>query len=152
MRKLLITFALIAFLSQAADLSLPEVSAARGKRASLPVTLHTGGTSVAILQFDIFYDSDAITLTAAAGDAAAAAGKTLALSDVTKDRKRVLLFGVNRETFRDGMVLKLQLDVKPGAPVRVYPIQIKEVVATDPNATTVPVSPATGKLTVTRAP
>jgi hypothetical protein len=135
----------------AQQLTLGTVSLDPGQTASLSLQLTTGGAQIAGLQYDLIYDPNTFTITASAGPAATAAGKTISTNSVQPNDLRVIVTAVNQTTISDGDVTDLSIQVAPHAAAANYPLAFSGVVGTTPGATAVSLGATNGAINVAPA-
>jgi len=133
-----------------AELSLPQSAAAPGANLLLPVNFVSQSASVTGIQFDLQYDSSALSLTANVGDAARTSGKTLYSRDQAPGLTRFLIVGLNQNLLVDGILINLSANVSSNAPAGTYPLKLRNVVATDGSGRAVTVKSVDGSITVQR--
>ncbi len=139
----------------AATLSVGSATVTPGQSLSIPVSLEGApGEAVASLQFDIVFDAEVIAVSdASPGTAAAAAGKDALFAPQELGRVRVIVFGLLSQTaIGDGVVADLSLQIDSQAPGGLYPLSLSNVVLSDPQGASVPVSTMTGHLTLGQIP
>ena len=142
----LILFALTA--APCAQLSLPAASAPTGSSLLLPISFASQSASVTAIQFDLQYDPAVLSLTATPGDTARAAGKSLYLWQLYPGLWRFFIVGLNQTAFADGALVNLFAVVSPVATPDTYPVQLLNIVASDPSAQPVTVTEPDGSLAV----
>jgi len=150
---LLITVAALCTLARcacAASVTLAMVTVEPGKQVGVSVELQTGGNEqVGAIQMDCVFDATALALAAATpGDAAVAAGKTIALSLLEPGRARILVSGLNQQSIPSGVAATLQFAAKEGASPGVYAITPSEVHLTDPRGFENHVASVPGEITI----
>jgi uncharacterized protein (TIGR03437 family) len=118
-----------------------------GQTVNLSVELQTQGAQIAGLQFDILCDRSALTLSAAAGTAASAAGKSVT-SNLLPGGMRVLIVGLNQTLIGDGSVVNLSISIASGARSGNYPLTITGASGADPSGQSISVSAASGAVVV----
>src|ERR1035441_7782622 len=93
--------------ANAAQLSLPSLTAPPGTSLLLPVTFASQSAAATGLQFDLQYDDSVITLSATVGGAARISSKILYLWDVVPGQRRFFILGLNRDLVADGALVNL---------------------------------------------
>jgi uncharacterized protein (TIGR03437 family) len=145
-----------------AELSLPSPAAAPGTSLLLPVRFTSQPSAVTGIQFDLQYDSSALSLSATVGATARNSGKTLYLRDLPLVRprishrascrtcrlKRFLIVGLNQNLVVDGTLVNLFASVSSTAPGGTYSLRFLNVVATDSSAHAVTVNAVDGVIAV----
>ena len=113
------------------ELSLPGVSATPGTRIILSVEFRSLGGSVAGVQFDLQYDSAAMSIAATADDAVLNSGKSLYYADLAPNKRRFLVVGLNQNPIPSGTLINLLVYLTPNASNGLYPLVFSNIVATD---------------------
>lgn len=113
------------------QLSLPGVSATPGTRIILPVEFRSLGGSVAGVQFDLQYDSAAMSIAATADDAVSNSGKSLYHADLAPNKRRFLVVGLNQNPIPSGTLINLLVYLNSNASSGSYPLIFSNIVATD---------------------
>ena len=98
-----------------ATLSIGSAACAPEQSVTLDVTWSAEGASATDVQFDVEYDSTALSITPTAGKAAGAAAKVIQVSNPQTGRKRILITGLNQNLIGDGQLVVLTVSVKAGA-------------------------------------
>jgi len=130
------------------QLSLPGQTVAPGGSVVLPVTWSSGNQSVTGIQFDLSYDSTAITLGATVGNGPRNSEKGLYFTDLAPGLRRFILVGLNQAPIPDGILLILFANVRSGARGGEYGLGFENVLATDVSGQQVTTSAGDGTLTV----
>jgi len=112
------------------------------------VALANDGHPVSGLQFDISFDSSALSLSTVIGSAARGSGKSLYVATLAPNRIRFLIWELNQSPILDGTIVNLFVNVAPGAALGVYQIHFEAAIATDGDGRSVPVSTSDGALTL----
>jgi uncharacterized protein (TIGR03437 family) len=143
-------YPLLFFLASAhcAQLALPTATTPPASSLVIPVTFASQSAYVTALQFDLQYDTSALSLSATAGESARTSGKTLYLWDFAPGKKRFVIMGLNQNPFVDGPLINLFATVSSNAPAGSYPLKLLNVVATDSSAQAVTVKAVDGGITV----
>jgi len=131
-----------------AELSLPQTAAPPGSSLLLPITFASQSSSVTGLQFDLQYDSANLSLTTTLGDTARAAAKTLSLWQLYPGLWRFFIVGLNQAPLVDGTLVNLYVNVSLTALPDTYPIQLLNVLASDPSAQAVATTATEGRVAV----
>jgi len=131
-----------------AELSLPQTAAPPGSSLLLPITFASQSSSVTGLQFDLQYDSANLSLTTTLGDTARAAAKTLSLWQLYPGPWRFFIVGLNQAPLVDGTLVNLYVNVSLTALPDTYPIQLLNVLASDPSAQAVATTATEGRVAV----
>ncbi|MBZ5723525.1 MAG: hypothetical protein LAP87_00870 [Acidobacteriia bacterium] len=137
-----------AWIPAAVRVSLPSQPAAPGSSVVIPVTCSSQDGSASGIQFDLLYDSAAVSIGVTVGDAPRGAGKRLYLADVASGQKRFLIIGLNQDSIPDGALVNLLVHVDSNGASGEYPLTISSVVGTDANGQPVAVVGTGGTLIV----
>lgn len=113
-------------------LFLPFESGAPGGSLVLPLTFISQAGSLAAVQFDLQYDSTAMSIAANVGEAARNSGKRLYSADLTANKRRFLIVGINQNVISTGSLVDLFVNVKPNAPNGLYRLAISDVLGATP--------------------
>ena len=133
--------------ASAAELAVGSGAAAPGAAVMLPVSLSAGATGIAVLQFDLLYDSASLAVAPAIAAGPRGAGKRLYLADLAPGRRRFLLMGLDRRTLPAGALLDLFVTVAPAA-AGALPLKLQKVVAGDPDGKPVALAALDGAVSV----
>ena len=131
-----------------AELSLPTTTAPPVSSLLLPVTFSSQSSFVTGVQFDLQYDSSALSLSATVGESARTSRKTLYLWDLSPGQRRFLIVGLNQDPIVDGTLINLFASVSSNAAGGTYPLQLLNVVGTDSSGLAVTVMAIDGAITV----
>ena len=119
------------FTAQAAQITVPSVSAQPGRTVTADVQYAAQGALVTAIQLDLEYDP-ALTVSVTIGSPAAGAGKSLTTSDLSAGKKRILIAGLNQNALPDGVLLSLSISVSSSAGNSAqYPLHISNAAGTD---------------------
>src|SRR5438105_2225867 len=94
-----------------AQLSLGSASLKPAGSTTISATYSGQGDPVSAIQFDLVYDSSAMTVTATAGSGVASTAKTLYSAAVTSGQLRVALVGLDQGLLPDGVPVSLAISV-----------------------------------------
>jgi hypothetical protein len=130
------------------QISMVSQSAAPGSSILLPIAFVSDGASISGVQFDLEYDQTAMTLAPTLGDAPRQSGKCMYTADLSSNRTRILIVGLNQNHIADGTLVNLFVNVSVGAPQGSYPMKISEIVGTDPSGVLRSILGGAGTLTV----
>lgn len=133
--KTLMAFLGISFLAVACH----AAPAPAGSLVTLPVTLSTGTQAISSLQFDLDLPVGVSTETVAAGSSAITAQKQISTNMVNGDL-RVIVSGLNQTAIPSGPVALITLRLAPSMPTGSFPMNMVNVVASDPAGVNVPLS------------
>jgi hypothetical protein len=134
--------------ANSAGLSISTSAAAPGAGVFVPITFESQSSSVAGIQFDLLYDSSALSLRVTVGDIMRTSGKTLSLREIAPGQMRFLVVGLNQNSIADGTLIHLFANVNVNALGGTYSLQLLNVVASDPSANAVTVTTVDGSITV----
>lgn len=137
----------IGFSAQCAVLSIDQVAVQAGATVPIAVRLASAGTQVAALQFDLSYDPT-MAFAASAGPASVSAAKHCYSAALALGSTRFLLAGTNRSLLGDGPVVSLTALMRSSAAIGSYPLRMTNLVASDLDGKTVPLTGADGSVTV----
>ncbi|HWB99183.1 MAG TPA: cohesin domain-containing protein [Bryobacteraceae bacterium] len=135
----------------AAQLSLSSQTAAPGSNIVVPVSLSVQGAALTGIQFDLHYDSSAMSINAVLGDSGRNALKTLYFADISPDIRRFLIIGNNQTTLSDGILLVIYLNLRMEAAAGSYELSFTSgltPVAADPDGSGVSLSSLSGYVAV----
>lgn len=104
--------------------------------------------SVSGLQFDLQYDSAAMSVVATAGDSARASSKNIFYSDLAPDRKRFVAVGLNQTLIPGGSLLKLFINFNANASSGPHALTFSNAKCTGPSGQTVPLEAIGASVTV----
>lgn len=134
-RAATIGFALVVLTSCRAT----AVPAPAGSLVVLPVILSTGSQPISSLQFDLDLPVGVSTDTVIAGSSATSAQKQITTNMVNGDL-RVIVSGLNQTAIPSGPVALIGLRLAPSLPTGSFPMNLVNVVASDPSGINVPLS------------
>jgi VCBS repeat-containing protein len=103
---------------------------------------------VSALQFDLRYDRNLFHIAPSLGISAYAAGKTMVSAVLPNGDTRVLIFGMNQTSIGDGSVVNLAISVAANAAAGIYPIDLLNVVMSDPEGNGVPIEVLSGQIII----
>lgn len=125
---------------QNVGLSMAHATGLAGTKVSTPISLSADPQyQVAALEWSFNYpEEDIVSVQVTAGEAAAAADKTIACAH-TEGSTKCLLYGMNRKIMSNGVVAEatFELSQRPHSSI---PIQLKNVIAVTPDSARLPVS------------
>lgn len=119
-----------------ADSSIPgitieNVTVDAQNGAFLNITFASAGQSIAAIQLDIGYESQAIALSVVPGPGVEIAGKSIWTSGLQPSLQRVLIAGPNPNTIPDGVIATLSVQVKIDAPPGLHPLLVSNAIASN---------------------
>ena len=125
---------------QNVGLSLAHASGLAGTKVSMPISLSADSRyQVAALEWSFSYvDADIIAVQVTAGEAAAAADKTVVCTS-TEGSTTCLLYGINSNLVSSGIVAEATFELSP-RPHASIPVRVTNVVAATPDGASLPVS------------
>lgn len=135
-------------MGSAADLSLPVQSTSPGSSVVVSLALDSGTDSVSGLQFDLQYDSAAMSIVTTPGGATRSAGKIIYYNDLSPNVRRFLVIGFNQDPIPSGDVLDLILNVSPAAVSGAHPLTLLNITSTGISGSTVSMTASNGALIV----
>ena len=138
--------------ARGAEISLGAVIAAPSGSVAVPVVIASGGVSVSSVQFDLSFDSAALSISAAPAGSPRSANKTLYTADLEHAAKRYLITGRNSVAMADGSLITLFISVRPEAAEGFYTLRIFNIAAADGDGQEVSLSAVNGQITVQRGP
>ena len=130
------------------QVSLSNQSAAPGTSMLIPFVFASQGGSISGFQFDLQYDSAAMSLSATLGDPTRNSQKTLYVAALTPNTKRFLIIGVNQNLIADGTSINLFVNLNQSVANGVYALELSNLAATDPDGNAVPITGIDGTVTV----
>jgi uncharacterized protein (TIGR03437 family) len=131
-----------------AQIVLPDQSATRGVSIPDQVTFASQGSSISGVQFDVQYDDSALSLAATLASPVSTLGKTLYAVDLSPNKKRFLIIGLNQSLIPDGTLINLVVNVSPSAPAATYALALSNVCGTGTSGNATPVAGIDGTLAV----
>lgn len=118
------------------------MTAHAGDTVSFPITLIPGPVPISALQADVLLSSGISIVSMTAGAAALDAGKTVSFSG--NPSNPVLVFGINRNTIGDGVVVIVTLKLDPSLGAGLYPVIFSNPVASGPDGKSLPMCVTSG--------
>ena len=114
------------------QLSLSNQSSAPGTGIAIPLQFTSQGDSISGLQFDLEYDSSAMSLSVSLGDSARSSFKNLFVADLTPNKRRFLIVGFNQNLITDDSLINQFVNLSLNARSGVYALKLSNPFATDP--------------------
>ena len=140
-------------ISAAAELSIPFATVkTQGASAVLNVHFTPQGANVSAIQFDLLYDTNALTIDAVAGAATAAAGKSLAAGTLPNGTVRFVVLGFNQTTLDTGSLVDLTVRLNSSSADGTYSLKLLNVIAVDPSSAVLNVAAHDGGLRLATGP
>jgi uncharacterized protein (TIGR03437 family) len=136
----------------ASGIAIGEVVVNAQGGGSIDITWNAVDQDVTAVQFDIQYQDQALGLSVLPGSAIGSAEKTLYTSNPTASLKRILIAGANQTPIADGILVTLEVAVKPVAPPGFYALGIVNVMASAASGFAVAVPASPGSVTVPGVP
>jgi uncharacterized protein (TIGR03437 family) len=131
-----------------AQLAASSLTLSPGSSGIVKLSYSSLSDQVSGLQFDIGFDSSALSVIVIPGPAIRSASKNLYGSDLGAGLRRVLVSGLNQNSLSDGPILTLFVDVLPTASVGAYTISIKNALGADPYGNPVAIPDASAAITI----
>ncbi len=100
----------------------------------------------------MIYDGSAVSLFPSAGPAARSSNKVFFTTDVSPNRKRILIFGLNRNPLTDGSIADIAVSASRAVPGGATEIVITEMQASFADGTTTPLTNTTSYLALSPDP
>jgi len=104
------------------NLSISGRSAGPGASILIPISFADDGQSVSGVQFDLVFDSTALSLVPIVGGVARTCGKTIYLASLKANLTRVLITELNQNQISDGSLVNLFVNIAPTALAGAYSI------------------------------
>lgn len=147
---LLVWFAVagLAVESWCAEVSIAPYRGAAGSSVPVVITFAAQHQPVSAVQFDLEYDSAVMSLAVLNSDNSRDSQKSVFVSDLDPNRKRVVVIGFNRAAIADGSLAEVLAHLRADAPLGVYALAIRNVVCSDPGGFAVPSGGIDGSLVV----
>jgi uncharacterized protein (TIGR03437 family) len=130
------------------ELSLLNQSAAPGTSIVIPVMFTSESSFISGVQFDVQYDSAAMSLNATVGDPGRYSYKNLYVADLPASTKRFLMFGLNQNTIADGVLINLFVNLNPTISTGLYSLTLSNLAATGPDGNLISLTGIDGTVTV----
>jgi uncharacterized protein (TIGR03437 family) len=130
------------------QVSLSNQSVAPDTSVLVPVVFASQGDSISGLQFDLQYDSAALSLVATLGDPARNSQKSLYIADLARNKKRFLIVGFNQNLIADGPSINLFVNLNQSVANGVYALELSNLAATDPYGNAIPITGNDATVTV----
>lgn len=135
------------------NLIIRNGSAIAGSSVTFPVSFQVGTSTVSAIQFDVVLPPGVSTNTVAANvvaiDAALTAGKSATGNAVSPTTYRVIVSGLNQNRIWAGGLVNLTFQLDASLPTSTVAIGITNIVASDQNGVTVPITGVGGTIAVT---
>jgi uncharacterized protein (TIGR03437 family) len=139
---------LLATAAISSQVSLSNQLAAPGSSVLIPVVLDSQEDSISGLQFDLQYDSAAMSLIVTLGDPVRNSQKSLYVADLSPNKKRLLIVGFNQNQIVDGALINLFVNLNQAANTGPYTLEFSNLAATDPYGNAIPITGTDGTVTV----
>jgi uncharacterized protein (TIGR03437 family) len=130
------------------QVSLANQSAAPGTSVLIPIVFGSQYGYTSGVQFDLQYDSSAISLNATLGDAARNSAKSLYFAELAPNKRRFLIVGFNQSLIEDGTLINLFVNLNQNAANGIYTLTLSNLVATDPYGDSILIQGTDGTVTV----
>ena len=118
----------------------------------IAVSYSSQGNSVSGLQFDLAFNSGALSVIVVPGPAIGSAGKNLYTASLGAGSSRVLVAGLDQNSLSDGGILTVFVNVAPDAGPGAYTINLTNAIGADPSGNAVPIPVASGAVTISSQP
>jgi uncharacterized protein (TIGR03437 family) len=128
--------------------SLVNQSAAPGTSIVIPVMFASQDGLISGVQFDLHYDSAAVSLNATLGDPARNSEKRLYVADLAPNERRFLIVGFNQNLIANGVLINLFVNLNQAVTTGVYELKLLNLAATDPHGNPIPITGTDGTVTV----
>ena len=135
-----------------AQLLANSLTLAPGGSGIVVVSFSSQAAQVSGLQFDMGFDSSAMSVVGIPGSAIRSAGKNLYGADLSAGQRRTLVAGLNQNLLGDGAILTLFVNVLPSASAGTYTISMKNALGTDPAGNAVAIPDASGVIAISGQP
>ncbi len=135
---------------QAQSISVGTATGTAGAAIDVDLGFGAGSTGVTAISIDLSFGSPLTFISAAAGSAAGAAGKSI-LSNTIAGGARILVYGLNQTPIGTGTLATVRLGTAGAAP-GVYALSIAAVTASDANGKSVPCSTGNGSISLSTPP
>jgi uncharacterized protein (TIGR03437 family) len=132
-----------------AQLAVDSLALSPGGSGTVQTSYTSRGDQISALQFDIQFDSSALSLIVIPGTSARSASKNLYNADLGAGWHRILVAGLNQHLLSDGPIVTLFVIVLPSANAgAAYSINITNALAADQNGNAVPIPDASGSIAI----
>jgi uncharacterized protein (TIGR03437 family) len=125
-------FLLPATVTLASQLLLTSQSSSPGSSVNIPIQFASEGESVSGLQFDLEYDSSAMSLNKTLGDPLRTSWKRVYVVDLDPNTKRFLLIGFNQNPIPGGTLINLFINISQNSTSGPHALKLSNLLATDP--------------------
>jgi hypothetical protein len=128
-----------------ARLTFPEeIKVHRGHSHFGSIVLRNGGKTISGFQFDLHYNSEALTITPSLGPAASNAMKEISFNILLDGTLRVVVIGLNQTEIGDGVVVVLSAQATSECEERSYPLDVTNASGTTPDGDPVAIRSKSG--------
>jgi uncharacterized protein (TIGR03437 family) len=131
-----------------AQISLSNQTTGPDSSVPVSVTFSPQTGSVSSLQFDLQYDTSAISMTVTVGDAARDAGKSVYYTDLPPNTRRFLIVGPDQTPIPEGPLVNLFLNLNASASSATYPLMFSNASGADPYGNVAATTTMDGAITV----
>ena len=135
-----------------AQLSADSLTLSPGGGGIVQVSYSSLTNKVSGLQFDIGFDSSALSVVVLSGPAIRSASKDLYGADLGAGLHRILVAGLNQNSLSDGPILTLFVNVLPTASAGTSAITIQNALGADPSGNAVAIPSASAAITISGKP
>ena len=135
-------------ITYAAEVSVPSLATGPGSSISLSIMFDPQGSSLSGIQFDLQYDNSNMTIVATPGEASGVSGKSIYLNEISPNRLRFLVAGLNQNVIGAGPLLSLLVNLAPNTLGGSYSLMVSGATGTDALGNASPVAGSNGTITV----
>jgi trimeric autotransporter adhesin len=136
----------------AAQIAAGSLTLSPATSGTLIVSYSSQGNSISGLQFDLAFNSGALSVIVVPGPAIGSAGKNLYTATLGAGSSRVLVAGLDQNSLSDGGILTIFVNVGPTAGPGSYTINLANAVGADPSGNAVSIPDASGAITISSQP
>jgi uncharacterized protein (TIGR03437 family) len=132
----------------AAQLGANSITLSPASSATIVISYSSLGDQVSGLQFDLEFDSSALSVIVVPGSPIRSGGKSLYTANLGTGWNRVLVSGLNQNSLADGGIVTVFVNVAPNASPGAYTINLANAVGADPSGNAVAIPDASGAITI----
>jgi len=132
----------------AAELVLPSQAASAGTSIVISAAFSAGTTPVAGLQLDVRYDSTAMSLNVAPGDALRGSLKEIFVRNLDPNTRRFVIVGENQNPIPAGTILSIFVNMNLNASAGLHTLNVINLFSTDSNGNAVATTSTGGGISV----
>ena len=134
--------------ARGAQLAANALTLPPGSSGIVELSYSSMGDQVTGLQFDVQFDSSALSVLMIPGPVLRSATKNLYGADLASGWHRTLVAGLNQNSMTDGAIVTLFVNVLPGATVGTYGLGITNSLGADSSGNAVTVTGALASITI----